>query len=161
MFDTHGTDPQTGKVPVIMGNKRVRRRRANSAHQRPRKNTSPAARIILLPEGPYTPETIGADVAEAPDVVFSPFTPEDLGTALAVVKVWPGETGLTLTCHCGTIAMTSITHGRDEIGRELEHAAHCGRIPTSRTPENVARHMHSTLALRPMAGTASTSGGVS
>lgn len=160
MFDTHGTDPQTGKVPEIMGNKRVRRRRANAAPRRPRKNTGPAARIILLPAGPYTPETIGADVGQAPDVVFSPFTPEDLGTALAVVKVWPGETGLTLTCHCGTIAMTSITHGRDEIGRELEHAAYCGRAPASRMPENVAKHMHTDLALRTLAGTAAI-GGVS
>ena len=144
-----------------MGTKRARRRRANAAPRRLRKNTGPAVRIILLPEGPYTPETIGADVAEASDVVFSPFTPEDLGTALAVVRVWPGETGLTLTCHCGTIAMTSITHGRDEIGRELEHAAHCGRVPASRMPENVAKHMHTDLALRSMAGTAATTGGVS
>lgn len=144
-----------------MGNKRARRRRANTAHQRPRKTTGPAVRIILLPAGPYTPETIGTDVGEAPDVVFSPLTPEDLGTALAVVKVWPGETGLTLTCHCGTIAMTSITHGRDEINRELEHVAHCGRVPASRMPEGVAKHMHDALVLRPLAGTAVTSGGVS
>jgi hypothetical protein len=143
-----------------MGNKRTRRRRAQSAHLRPRKTPGTLARIILLPEGPYTPEIIGADVAEAPDVVFSPFTPEDLGTALAVIKVWPGETGLTLTCHCGTIAMTSITHGRDEINRELEHAAHCGRVPASRMPGGVSKHMHSTLALRTPAGTASTIGGV-
>jgi hypothetical protein len=161
VFDTHGTDPQAGKVPTIMSSKRARRRRANTAHLRPRKAPGPVARIILLPEGPYTPETIGADVAGVPDVVFSPLTPEDLGTALAVIKVWPGETGLTLTCHCGMIAMTSITHGRDEIGRELEHAAHCGRVPASRMPQDVAKHMHDVLALRPMAGTAPTTGGVS
>jgi hypothetical protein len=160
VFDTHGTDPQTGKVPTIMSSKRARRRRANTAHPRPRKAPGSVARIILLPEGPYTPETIGADVAEASDVVFSPFTPEDLGAAQAVIKVWPGETGLTLTCHCGSIAMTSITHGRDEISRELEHAAHCGRVPASRMPEGVSKHMHSALALRTLAGTASTIGGV-
>lgn len=159
LFDAHGTEPHVGKVPEIMSSKRARRRRANSAHLRPSGHRGSTARIILLPEGPYTPETLGSAVAEAPDVVFSPFTPDDLGTALAVIKVWQGEAGLTLSCPCGTQSLTSIIHGDDEIGRELEHVAHCGNLIPRQARGGVSRRMHTALALRSLAGTASTVGG--